>query len=151
MNKNDSCVVGLLKSKALGLENLKKQVFRTRQKRKKKSQGQSTRQADSEDINWGKCTNECRKLKIVEETGEEATRVAWKREKRKGKREKMPPAATDSSAEELSGIFMKKRHASQDAELRPLHDSLAYTHSGVKQPAPLQLLCACAESVCVCN
>lgn len=42
----------------------------------------------------------------------------------------MPPAATDSSAEELSGIFMKKRHASQDAELRPLHDSLAHTLPG---------------------
>lgn len=40
----------------------------------------------------------------------------------------MPPAAPDSSAEELSGIFMKERHASQDAELHPLHGSLAKTH-----------------------
>lgn len=72
---------------------------------------------------------------------------------KKKKREKMPPAAPDSSAEELSGIFIKKRHASQDVELHPLHDSLAstrtHTHSAVKRPVSLhtlQALCACTDA-----
>lgn len=41
----------------------------------------------------------------------------------------MPPAAPDSSVEELSGVFMKERHASQNVELHPLHNSLAHTRT----------------------
>ena len=66
----------------------------------------------------------------------------------------MPPAAPDSSAEELSGIFMKKRHASQDVELRPLHYSLAHTHThfGVKAACTAAQNCSVHVQMCVlCN
>lgn len=56
--------------------------------------------------------------------------LEWsEKESKEKEKERMPPAAPDSSVEELSGVFMKRRHASQDAELRPLHDSLAHTHA----------------------
>lgn len=56
-----------------------------------------------------------------------------KKENKKKNREKMPAAAPDFSAEELSGIFIKKRHASQDVGLRPLHNSLVRRHTETPQ------------------
>ena len=51
-------------------------------------------------------------------------RVDEKKEKDREEREReVPPAATDSLVEKMSGIFMKKRHARQDKELQ------AHTHT----------------------
>lgn len=69
------------------------------------------------------------KLKIERKTCEEANGVAWKGEKKEKKKEKMLPAATDSSAEELSGVFIKKRHATRTSNCAHF-TTHTHTHCG---------------------
>lgn len=74
------------------------------QPRKTKQKQKNMSVTEQKRIDTKKCSNECRELKIVRRTCEEAT-PEWPEKERKG--ENVPLAAPDSSADELSGVSIQ--------------------------------------------
>lgn len=137
MNKNDSCVLERLKSKAVPALDLRRTGFQTQKKKEGRNTGKKWGKSEIEHETvrqTKKCTNEHRRLRIEVATVVEATRVAWKDEKWKsGKKEKNFTSCSWFLGEGVEWHFYEEKTRKPGRWTAPTsrHHTHAHTHGSL--------------------